>query len=133
MHPRSFWISALLITGTITAGLTLRLTNLGLPTFVTKFGGSILWALMVYWIVSTIGRQWPLVWLVLVATAVTFGVELFKLAHAPPLDAFRLTLPGKLLLGRYFSFGDLVAYAFAIGIGALLDRAIRRTKMRETG
>ena len=118
-------LSALLISGTIAAGLALRLTHIGLPFVVVKYGGSILWALMIYWIVSSLFPRWPIGRSALVAAGVATTVELFKLVHTPSLDAFRLTLPGALLLGRVFALWDLVAYAAAIVAGALLDRAIR--------
>jgi hypothetical protein len=47
------------------------------------------------------------------------------LYHSPELDAFRLTLPGILLLGRFFSAWDILAYWSAIAAGVLLDRRIR--------
>lgn len=104
----------LLIVATIAAGLTIRLVPLGLPDALVKYGGSLLWALMIYWIVSSARPLWPLTRGALVSGAIALCVELFKLYHAPLLDAFRLTLPGKLLLGRVFSLWDLVAYAVAI-------------------
>ena len=39
-----------------------------------------------------------------------------------PIDAFRLTLPGKILLGRYFSLKNIAAYILAIALIAILDR-----------
>lgn len=125
MQGRPFAFSTLLVIGVITAGLTLRMVRLGLPDAVVKYGGSILWALMVYWIVSTIRPRWRPTQCALVSGAVALAVELFKLYHAPALDAFRLTSPGKLLLGRVYSPCDLLAYAVAIVIGVLLDHAIR--------
>jgi hypothetical protein len=124
-RPRPFFLSALLIAATIAAGLALRLTHFGLPFAVTKYGGSMLWALMIYWIVSSIRPRWPVSQSALAACAVATAVELFKLVHAPALDVFRMTLPGALLLGRVFSPWDLVAYAFAIVLGAVADRGIR--------
>ena len=41
------------------------------------------------------------------------------------MDAFRLTLPGIVLLGRYFSMWDIVAYWIAICAGAAVDQKIR--------
>ena len=114
-----------LIVATIAAGLTLRLVGLGLPDGIVKYGGSFLWALMIYWIVSTGRPRWPLIRIALVSGVVALSVELFKLYHAPALDAFRLTLPGRLLLGRVFSPWDLLAYAGAIGAGVVADRTIR--------
>ena len=55
----------------------------------------------------------------------TTAVEFAKLYHSPALDAFRLTLPGILLLGRFFSVWDMLAYWSAIAAGAWLDRALR--------
>jgi hypothetical protein len=49
-------------------------------------------------------------------------VELFRLVHAPWLDAFRLTTAGALLLGRVFSPWDVLAYGVGIALGMLLDR-----------
>jgi hypothetical protein len=45
---------------------------------------------------------------------------------APGIDAFRVTLAGKLLLGRFFSAWDIVAYWVAIAVAAALDRATSR-------
>lgn len=123
-------LSMLLIVATIVAGLTIRLAPLGLPNALVKYGGSLLWALMIYWIVSSVRSLWLLTRGALVSCAIALCVELFKLCHAPMLDAFRLTLPGKLLLGRVFSLWDLVAYAVAIIDGVLADFAIRFSMWR---
>ena len=127
---RPLWLSTLLIIATVAAGLTLRLTHVGLPFAVVKYGGSLLWALMIYWIVSTLRPRWPIPQGALAAGAVATAVEVFKLYHQPWLDAFRLTLPGALLLGRVFSVWDLVAYACAITGGAVADRSIRANDQR---
>ena len=60
---------------------------------------------MIYWIVSAIRPGWPIVKGALASGAAAAAVELFKLYHMPALDAFRLTLPGALLLGRVFRAG----------------------------
>ena len=124
-QPRPFWASAALVLGTIAAGLALRMVPLGLPGPLVKHGGSALWALMILWLVSTAFPRWPHIQTALVAIGVAFAVELFQLYHAPWLDAFRLTLPGALLLGRVFSPLDLIAYAMAISIGTCADRWFR--------
>lgn len=114
-----------LIAVSMGAGLAVRFVPLGLPNAFVKYGGSLLWAMMIYWIVSTIGRRWPLCRAALVAFAIALSVEVFKLYHTPALDAFRLSLAGKLLLGRVFSPLNLIAYAIAIVAACLADRAIR--------
>jgi carbon starvation protein CstA len=109
---------------TAVAGLTVRFAPVGLPPFIVKYGGSMLWALMIYWIVSTLLPSWRLL-AALLAGALATAVEFIKLIHSPLLDAFRLTFPGIVLLGRVFSGWDIVAYWLAISLGAFADRGIR--------
>ena len=108
----------------VLAGLLLRLwgPGVGLPFAVTKVGGSVLWGAMVYGIAAASrpaarpGR--------LAAGAFAFAVlvELFRLVHAPWLDAFRLTLAGALLLGRVFSPWNVLFYALGIAMARRWDR-----------
>jgi hypothetical protein len=112
----------------ITCGLALRGLGLGLglPSFLVKYGGSLLWGAMVFFLVAIAARRLSRWAIALVAAAIAVGVELFRLVHAPWLDAFRLTLAGALLLGRIFSPWNLLAYGAGIALAGLLDRwAIR--------
>lgn len=117
--------SLALIFATLLLGLAVRFAPLGLPQPVTKYGGSALWALMIYWIVAALLRARSPITAGLVTWLLTTAVELFKLVHTPTLDRFRLSLAGILLLGRFFSVTDLVAYAAAILAGVLVDRHLR--------
>jgi hypothetical protein len=57
-------------------------------------------------------------------------LEFSRLWHLSTLDAFRLTLAGRLLLGRYFSLKNIVAYWVGIGLAAALDRwLVRRASL----
>ena len=105
----------------IAAGLALRLLELGLPGPVVKWGGSVLWGAMVYGLVGLVLPR-PRGRIVAVAAAVALAGELFRLIHTPALEAFRLTLAGKLLLGRVFSPWNLVAYAAGILAARWVDR-----------
>jgi Protein of unknown function (DUF2809) len=127
MRVRRLTISLALMAATVAAGLTFRFAHLGLPQFAVKYGGSTMWALMIYWIVSTVLPWWRISAVVLLAGLLATGVEFAKLYHSPVLDAFRVTLPGTLLLGRFFSVWDIVAYWIAISAGAIMDRRLRRT------
>ena len=124
--PRSVRVSATLVLATIAGGLLVRFGSLGLPGFMVKYGGSILWALTIYWIVSTLPPWWRVLSAALLAGALATSVEFVKLYHSPWLDSFRLTAPGVFLLGRLFSVWDIFAYWLAMAIGAVLDRYIRR-------
>jgi hypothetical protein len=114
-------VCATLALVTILCGLVWRLVPLGLPAVFVKYGGSALWAVMVYWLVAfVLPRKAPRS-LGFLAAVVAVAVECFKLYHSPGLDAFRLTLAGKLLLGRVFSVRDIVVYWLAIVVAAFLD------------
>jgi Protein of unknown function (DUF2809) len=108
----------------IVSGLALRGYGfgLGLPALIVKYGGSLLWASMVFFLVAMaalVRSRWSIA---LMSAAIAVCVELFRLVHAPWLDAFRLTMAGALLLGRIFSLWNLLAYSVGIGLGMLLDR-----------
>ena len=125
MRPRPLALSLVLMAVTMISGLVIRFVHFGLPPAVVKYGGSMLWALMIYWIISTFLPSLRLCAVALLTAGITTAVEFFKLYHSPALDAFRLTLPGILLLGRFFSAWDILAYWIAIAAGVLLDRRIR--------
>jgi hypothetical protein len=109
---------------TIVCGLGLRKFGLGvgLPALVVKYGGSLLWATMVFFLVTLAAPNLSRARVAPIAAAIAVAVELFRLVHAPWLDAFRLTLPGALLLGRIFSGWDLLAYGVGILFAVGLDR-----------
>jgi Protein of unknown function (DUF2809) len=108
----------------IVSGLALRGFgfNWGLSAFVVKYGGSLLWAAMVFFLAAMAASQASRLSIALISAAIAVGVELFRLVHAPWLDAFRLTLPGALLLGRIFSAWNMLAYGVGIIFATGLDR-----------
>lgn len=109
----------------IAAGLMLRLFGyrLGLPFFLVKYGGSVLWGSMVFLLVGTIvpNVRSRAIW---ISVAIALIVEFIRLVHFPALDAFRTTQFGLLLLGRVFSLWNIVAYCVGIIIAAavMVDR-----------
>jgi hypothetical protein len=129
MPPRPVARSLVLALATIAAGLTVRFAPLGLPPFVVKYDGSVLWALMIYWICSTALATARLPVVVAVSGLVAMGIECIKLYHVPWLDAFRLTPPGVIPLGRYFSLRDIAAYWIAIAGGAAMDGSFLRKRL----
>jgi hypothetical protein len=118
-HRRRLLISLLFLT--IALGLAWRLAPLHLPPFAFKYGGSALWAIAVYWLIAALlPRRSP--WLIaLIAALIAALLEFSRLYHRPALDTFRLTLSGKLLLGRFFSLHNIAAYWLAILAACLLD------------
>lgn len=125
MTPRPIPRTLALLLVTLIVGLMVRMAPLGLPPFIVKYGGSMLWALMIYWIVSALFARWRLPSVASISGAIAAAVEFLKLYHAPWLDAFRLTLSGILVLGRHFSLWDILAYWIAIALGAYVDGMLR--------
>jgi len=123
---RPVLLSVALLAGTVLAGLAIRFTHLGLPAWLMKYGGSALWAMMIYWIVSSVRPMWPVARAAVSAGIIATLVEFFKLVHTPTLQGFRHTTAGILLLGRVFSYWDIAVYWLAIAMAAGLDRRLRR-------
>jgi len=121
MHRSITALILLLIT--IPIGLAIRLLPLGLPWFLYKYGGSVLWAIALYWLLAAILPKLRPQAVATLAIAIATLLELSRLIPIAPIDAFRLTFAGKILLGRFFSIKNIVAYIFAITLTATLDRA----------
>nr|WP_240535438.1 DUF2809 domain-containing protein [Rhizobium freirei] len=115
---------------TVACGLALRRFGYAadLPFAVVKYGGSILWSAMVYWLFAAIFIGIRDLRIASLTCTVAVAVELFRLWHTPALDTFRLTTAGALLLGRVFSLWNIVAYAIGIAAALLLDRVLLATK-----
>jgi hypothetical protein len=117
-------VRACLCVAVIVGGLVLRGFGFGfgLPALVVKYGGSTLWGTMVFFLVAMAASNRSRLSIALMAAIIGVCVELFRLVHTPWLDAFRLTLPGALLLGRIFSVWDMLAYGAGIVLAMWLDR-----------
>jgi Protein of unknown function (DUF2809) len=123
--PRSAY--ALCCAAVIASGLALRTYGyrLGLPFEVVKYGGSVLWGSLVYFLVAVLAPTRAARHRVCVAAGITISVELFRLVHTPWLDAFRLTTAGAWLLGRVFSPWNIVAYLSGIALAATMAKRLR--------
>lgn len=121
---RALIIRACLCLAIVISGLTLRRHGfgLGLPAAIVKYGGSILWGAMVFFVAAIAAPRLSRGNVALISAVIAICVELFRLVHAPWLDAFRLTPAGALLLGRIFSPWDILAYGAGIVLAAGLDR-----------
>jgi hypothetical protein len=121
-HIRRSVICALLLVTTIPIGLAVRFAPLHLPWFLYKYLGSTLWAAALYWFLATfLPKHRPIAIATLAITIATL-LEFSRLIPIAPIDAFRLTFTGQILLGRYFSLKNIAAYLLAIIIAAAFDR-----------
>ncbi len=112
----------------IAAGLALRQfgPGHGLSFPLVKYGGSLLWGTMVFFVVAMMTSDLSRWKIALISVAIAVCVELFRLVHTPWLDDFRLTTAGALLLGRVFSPWNVLAYGAGILLGMALDRLSTR-------
>jgi hypothetical protein len=80
----------------IVCGLALRKfgLGLGLPSVLVKYGGSMLWGTMVFFLVAIAAPGQPRWRMALISVLLAVCVELFRLVHTPWLDDFRLTTAG---------------------------------------
>jgi hypothetical protein len=113
-------------------GIALRFLPLGLPFALTKWGGSVLWAGMIYLLFAAFLPRRGVWTVALMAGVFATLVELSRLYHSPGLDAFRLTLAGALLLGRVFESLHFVCYWGGILAVAGLEWVLfrRRAQLR---
>jgi hypothetical protein len=129
--PRRRITCATIALALISIGIAWRMAPLHLPPFLYKYGGSILWAAMVYWLIAALLPRLKPLPLAGLSAVIAALVEFSRLYHAPALDAFRITLAGKLILGKYFAPPDIAAYWLAIVTAALIDSwSMRRIEPR---
>jgi len=116
---------------TIAAGLAWRILPLGFSFFWFKYGGSVLWAVALYWLIALGFPRYRSVGIGVSAAVVAAVLEFSRLWHVGAVDAFRLTLAGRLLLGRYFSVKNILAYWVGIALAVAVDEwAVRRLEAK---
>lgn len=119
---RSQWMSGVLILLVITLGLASRHYGQHWSYGLNNHPGDALWALMIFYVWSFIKPAATTVFLAKVSLLTCFLVEFSQLLETPWLNAIRLTVWGRLVLGASFSWTDLTAYTVGVAAGVLLDR-----------
>ncbi|RYD71264.1 MAG: DUF2809 domain-containing protein, partial [Verrucomicrobiaceae bacterium] len=109
-----FWI--VLVIG---LGLLWRSQLVPMPPALVKYGGSALWALMVFLGCGFLFPRASTGTLALMAIAISCAVEFGQLYHAPWLDNIRRTKLGALALGSVFNWPDIPAYTAGVFAGAI--------------
>ena len=125
-RARSRLLYLVLAATVIGIGLLWRSPLVSLPPFLTKYGGSAWWSLLVFLccgFVKPRARTWAVAF---AALGISFAVEFGQLYHAPWIDHLRAQRLGGLILGSTYSAQDLVAYTVGILIGATLETVWRR-------
>ena len=136
---RSRTHSLLLLIGTVTLGLASRRFPAVLPPFVVAYAGDVLWASMVFWVLTLLQPNGEGRHLAAIAFAIAVAVEFSQRYHAPWIEALRASPVGALALGQGFLWSDIVCYLLGAMLAAAIDwtlRTRRRNRVqisRETG
>ncbi len=116
---------------TMLVGLASRRYRQHLPTFIGEYSGDVLWALMLFLVVSFVLAGRPLFQRCIISLVLALAVEVSQLYHAPWIDGIRSTTLGGLVLGSGFLWSDLVCYLVGIAAGVLADRFLSPPAQRE--
>ena len=114
----------------IGVGLLLRWPALGLPWAVGKYGGSALWAAMVYFVLRGLLPRQQVVLVAFLAAVIAALGELTQLVSVAGFDQFRDTTIGHVIFGRTFAVEDIVAYWIGIAVAAGIEGFSRRSAGR---
>jgi threonine/homoserine/homoserine lactone efflux protein len=116
---------------TMLVGLASRRFRQHLPTFIGEYSGDVLWALMLFLVVSFVLAGRPLFQRCIISLVLAFAVEVSQLYHAPWIDSIRNTTLGGLVLGFGFLWSDLVCYMLGVAAGVFADRFLWLPAQRE--
>jgi hypothetical protein len=112
----------------ISGGFWLRRYGLGhhIPAFYVKYGYSVLWAAMIYFLVALLLRSRPQKQILVIAALACALLEASKLSHTPALEIFRMTEAGGWLPGRVFSPWNFCALAAGLAVAWAIDSLLSR-------
>jgi len=115
----AYTLAAMLVVG---IGLLWRSGHLPLSSFIAKYGGDALWALLVFCGFGLVFRRISTVRLFLISIGLAWAIEFSQLYHAHWIDSIRSIRIGHLILGSTFNSPDLLAYVIGVALGAAVER-----------
>jgi hypothetical protein len=121
-NTRSRPLYALVAVLVVGIGLLWRSGQLPLSSFIAKYGGDALWALLVFCLFGFIFRRISTARLFLISICFAWAIEFSQLYHAPWIDSIRSMRIGRFILGTTFNLPDLLAYLIGVAIGAMGER-----------
>ena len=106
---------------TIATGLLVRMNKQWFPDIANLYLGDILYAFMMFYIVSFFALQKSGRTRALIALAICYCIEVFQLYQSDWINVIRQTIPGKLVLGSGFLWSDLLAYFIGVAAAFFVD------------
>ena len=92
-----------------------------LPVFIGKYLGDVLWALMIYLIITFLFKKISTIKASLISLLICGGVEVSQLYQSEWINNIRDTVIGSLILGHGFLYTDLICYIVGIVLGFILE------------
>lgn len=118
---RARWKLLVLSLATIGVGLATRRAPGIFPRFVVAYGGDVLWATLVYWLLTWARPAARGVELAVMTASIALAVEVSQLFTPPWLVALRANPFGALVLGQGFLWSDIACYAAGVALAWRLD------------
>jgi hypothetical protein len=115
----------------IALGMASRRYASMLPSFVGRYAGDTLWAVMVFGLIGIVATRWSSLRVAIATLIVSYGVEVSQLHHAPWIDTIRDSRIGGLVLGYGFLWSDIVCYTAGVAICLVLEHEFLRPRGRE--
>lgn len=120
----------LLIVITIPLGLATRQYGYCLPHVIATFGGDVLYATLVFFLIRFAALKPPLLTIAFLAWLFCIMIETLQLYRAPWIQELRHTFPFGLILGYGFLWSDWICYAagvlLALAVSFCAERIIER-------
>lgn len=110
----------------VVVGLATRRVPVWFPAPVATYGGDVLWAAMVFWLLGLVWRRAATLPLATAALGIAWAVELSQRWQVPWLVRVRGSPLGALVLGQGFLWSDLWCYLAGVAGAAGIDVVLRR-------
>ena len=109
---------------TICTGLFVRLKKQWFPDVVNLYLGDILYAFMMFYIVSFFAIHKSIKSRTFTVLVICYCIEASQLYQADWINAVRQTLPGKLVLGSCFLWSDILAYTIGVAMAFVFEKIL---------
>lgn len=123
----------MLLCATILLGLATRAMPMAFPELIARYGGDVLWAAMVVWMLALVRTAAAPRSLGLVALTIAMIIEVSQLYQAPWINAVRATPFGALALGQGFLWSDILCYVLGVTVAVAVDASIVRQSRSRPG
>lgn len=104
----------------VVLGLASRHYPDSFPSFLSKYPGDALWALMVFCGLGFINPGLSTTRLAVYTLLISYADEFTQLYQAPWINEIRGTYVGHLILGSTFSWFDMLAYTAGVAFGVVV-------------